>query len=75
MLDPAKPNKLTILGKDLVAWFNTSAQQWEVLEDRCPHRQVQEEGLVGSGCCEFRRGGARLRSCVLSPHFWLSKEQ
>jgi len=39
MLDTEKPNKITLLGKDLVAWFNSrGSQSWEVVEDRCPHR-------------------------------------
>ncbi|KAF5843468.1 hypothetical protein DUNSADRAFT_15763 [Dunaliella salina] len=38
MLDTAKPNKITLLGKDLVAWFDAPSQSWEVVEDRCPHR-------------------------------------
>jgi len=38
MLDTLRPNKITLLGKDLVAWYNVASQSWEVAEDRCPHR-------------------------------------
>eukprot|EP00967_Tisochrysis_lutea_P061112 scaffold78273_cov15-Tisochrysis_lutea.AAC.1 len=51
MLDTEKPNKITLLGKDLVAWFNSrGSQSWEVVEDRCPHSTegLAMPGVIGS---------------------------
>ncbi|WIA30048.1 hypothetical protein OEZ86_000143 [Tetradesmus obliquus] len=45
-LDAAKPNKVTLLGKDYVLWAD-AAGQWRCFEDRCPHRLATlSDGLV-----------------------------
>ncbi|KAF5843469.1 Rieske [2Fe-2S] iron-sulfur domain-containing protein, partial [Dunaliella salina] len=50
MLEKTKPNKVTLLGKDLVAWFDSAHQSWEVVEDRCPHRFAPlSEGRIVDG--------------------------
>ncbi|VEP11781.1 Ring-hydroxylating dioxygenase, large terminal subunit [Hyella patelloides LEGE 07179] len=52
-LDRAKPNKFTLLGIDLVIWWETATQSWRAFEDRCPHRlvplsegRINEDGLL-----------------------------
>ena len=37
-LDRAKPNAFTLLGQDLVIWWEEKTQSWQVFEDKCPHR-------------------------------------
>lgn len=55
-LDAGRPNKLTLLGEDLVAWKSGDGE-WRVFEDRCPHRNVPlSEGRVekdGSLFCSY----------------------
>ncbi|MDY6781526.1 MAG: Rieske 2Fe-2S domain-containing protein [Cyanobacteriota bacterium] len=50
-LDPAKLTPFTLLGQDLVIWYDPPAQTWRAFEDRCPHRlaplsqgRVNEDG-------------------------------
>ena len=52
-LDRTKPNKFTLLGIDLVIWWETATQSWRAFEDKCPHRlvplsegRINEEGLL-----------------------------
>jgi phenylpropionate dioxygenase-like ring-hydroxylating dioxygenase large terminal subunit len=37
-LDPSKPNTFTLLGRDLVIWWDKQGESWRVFEDKCPHR-------------------------------------
>ncbi len=37
-LDKAKPNKFTLLGQDLVLWWDSHAACWRAFADQCPHR-------------------------------------
>ena len=37
-LDTKKPHPVQLMGKDLVAWLDTTTNQWNVFEDACPHR-------------------------------------
>ncbi|ELR98633.1 Rieske 2Fe-2S domain-containing protein [Gloeocapsa sp. PCC 73106] len=47
-LDPTKPNKIKLLGKNLVLWQKQKGQ-WSCLEDFCPHRGAPlSEGRVES---------------------------
>ena len=39
-LDPARPSAFTLLGDDLVLWFDRSAGSWRAFADVCPHRLV-----------------------------------
>ncbi|MEY4297253.1 MAG: hypothetical protein RLZZ423_432 [Cyanobacteriota bacterium] len=39
-LDPARPTPFTLLGQDLVLWFERSSGQWRAFADVCPHRLV-----------------------------------
>ena len=39
-LDPSRPTPFTLLGQDLVLWFERSSAQWRALADVCPHRLV-----------------------------------
>jgi len=39
-LDPQRPTPFTLLGQDLVLWFDRAAQQWRAFADVCPHRLV-----------------------------------
>ncbi|KAK8954888.1 hypothetical protein KSP39_PZI002280 [Platanthera zijinensis] len=37
-LDKRAPRAVTVLGLDLVVWWDREEGQWRVFEDRCPHR-------------------------------------
>src|SRR6476661_8877261 len=52
-LDKTKPNKFTLLGQDLVLWWDSQANCWRAFEDQCPHRlaplsegRIAEDGLL-----------------------------
>lgn len=52
-LDKTKPNKFTLLGQDLVLWWDAQATCWRAFEDQCPHRlaplsqgRIAEDGLL-----------------------------
>ncbi|BAU14665.1 pheophorbide a oxygenase [Leptolyngbya sp. NIES-3755] len=52
-LDKTKPTKFTLLGQDLVIWWDAKAQSWRAFEDQCPHRlaplsegRIAEDGLL-----------------------------
>lgn len=52
-LDKAKLTKFTLLGQDLVIWWDQQAQCWRAFEDQCPHRlaplsegRIAEDGLL-----------------------------
>ena len=67
-LDKTKPNKFTLLGQDLVLWWDR-AGCWRAFDDQCPHRlaplsqgRIAEDGLLecpyhgwafqGNGSCD-----------------------
>ena len=63
-LDAEAPNEMKVLGKKLVAWLDTTTNEWRVLEDSCPHRRaplslgyVQKDGTLA---CRFT--GGRLKA-------------
>ncbi|MFM7427131.1 MAG: Rieske 2Fe-2S domain-containing protein [Elainella sp.] len=37
-LDRTRPTKFTLLGQDLVLWWDVTAQSWRAFVDQCPHR-------------------------------------
>jgi phenylpropionate dioxygenase-like ring-hydroxylating dioxygenase large terminal subunit len=39
-LDPARPSPFTLLGEDLVLWWERSSACWQAFRDICPHRLV-----------------------------------
>lgn len=52
-LDKSKLTKFTLLGQDLVIWWDTQAACWRAFEDKCPHRlvplsegRIAEDGLL-----------------------------
>ncbi|MDX1977807.1 MAG: Rieske 2Fe-2S domain-containing protein [Pseudanabaenaceae cyanobacterium bins.68] len=52
-LDPKQPHPFTLLGADLVIWWDQAAQQWRAFADQCPHRlarlsegRIAEDGLI-----------------------------
>jgi phenylpropionate dioxygenase-like ring-hydroxylating dioxygenase large terminal subunit len=52
-LDKTKPTSFTLLGRDLVIWWDNRSQSWSALEDKCPHRlaplsqgRIAEDGLI-----------------------------
>ncbi len=52
-LDKSKPTPFTLLGRDLVIWWDSTASCWRVFEDKCPHRlaplsegRIAEDGLL-----------------------------
>ena len=50
-LDRNRPTAFTLLGDDLVLWWDRAAQQWRAFADVCPHRLVplSEGRLNGAG--------------------------
>ncbi|MFN7678639.1 MAG: Rieske 2Fe-2S domain-containing protein, partial [Cyanobacteriota bacterium] len=50
-LDPAKPTPFTLLGDDLVLWWDRSGERWRAFADVCPHRLVplSDGRLNGAG--------------------------
>lgn len=52
-LDKSKPIAFTLLGEDLVIWWEEKTATWRVLLDQCPHRlarlsegRINEQGLL-----------------------------
>lgn len=52
-LDKTKPTPFTLLERDIVIWWDRSANSWRVLDDKCPHRlaplsqgRIAEDGLI-----------------------------
>jgi phenylpropionate dioxygenase-like ring-hydroxylating dioxygenase large terminal subunit len=52
-LDHHQPNKFTLLGIDLVIWWDAANNSWRAFQDRCPHRlvplsegRINEQGLL-----------------------------
>jgi phenylpropionate dioxygenase-like ring-hydroxylating dioxygenase large terminal subunit len=42
-----KPTAFTLLGQDLVIWWESSTYTWRVMEDKCPHRLARlSEGRI-----------------------------
>jgi len=39
-LDPDRPQAFTLLGEDLVLWYNRGGHGWRAFADACPHRLV-----------------------------------
>jgi phenylpropionate dioxygenase-like ring-hydroxylating dioxygenase large terminal subunit len=50
-LDRARPTPFTLLGTDLVLWWDRGAERWRAFVDVCPHRLVplSEGRLNGAG--------------------------
>lgn len=52
-LDKSKPARFTLLGQDLVIWWDQHAACWRAFADQCPHRlaplsegRIAEDGLL-----------------------------
>lgn len=46
-LDKTKPTPFTLLGKNIVIWWDRNKQNWQVFIDQCPHRLVPlSEGRI-----------------------------
>jgi phenylpropionate dioxygenase-like ring-hydroxylating dioxygenase large terminal subunit len=52
-LDQSQPTQFTLLGRDLVIWWDKVADRWRVFDDQCPHRlaplsqgRIAEDGLL-----------------------------
>lgn len=37
-LDRRQPTRFTLLGRDVVIWWDPQGESWRVFEDKCPHR-------------------------------------
>ena len=49
-LDPSRPTPFTLLGQDLVLWFERSSGTWRAFADVCPHRLVPlSQGRLSPG--------------------------
>jgi phenylpropionate dioxygenase-like ring-hydroxylating dioxygenase large terminal subunit len=53
-LDRTKPTPFTLLGVDIVLWWNASGGQWQAVVDQCSHRLVplSEGRIAADGCLE-----------------------
>jgi phenylpropionate dioxygenase-like ring-hydroxylating dioxygenase large terminal subunit len=53
-LDKTKPTKFTLLGQDLVIWWDREASCWRSFEDQCPHRlaPLSEGRIAADGLLE-----------------------
>ncbi len=48
-LDPLRPTAFTLLGQDLVIWWEPQTSSWRAMVDQCPHRLARlSEGRVNS---------------------------
>ncbi len=52
-LDKSKPTPFTLLGRDIVIWWDRQVKSWKIFEDQCPHRlaplsegRITDEGLL-----------------------------
>lgn len=52
-LDKSKLTRFTLLGRDLVIWWDKNADCWRAFDDKCPHRlaplsegRIAEDGLL-----------------------------
>ncbi len=52
-LDKSKPTPFTLLDRDIVIWWDSTASCWRVFEDKCPHRlaplsegRIADDGLL-----------------------------
>lgn len=52
-LSKSQPTPFTLLGRDIVIWWDKNASTWRVFDDKCPHRlarlsegRVAEDGLL-----------------------------
>jgi phenylpropionate dioxygenase-like ring-hydroxylating dioxygenase large terminal subunit len=46
-LDRTQPTPFTLLGEDLVIWWEPTTEQWRVFADQCPHRLARlSEGRI-----------------------------
>lgn len=52
-LDHSQPTQFTLLGRDIVIWWDKVADCWRVFDDQCPHRlaplsqgRIAEDGLL-----------------------------
>jgi len=52
-LDPKVPTPFTLLGEDIVLWWEQKSQTWHAMADQCPHRlaplsqgRIAEDGLL-----------------------------
>ncbi len=71
-LDRSRPQAFTLLGDDLVLWWDGAAQQWRAFADVCPHRLVplSEGRLNGAGELECPYHGWTFRgdgTCTAIP--------
>jgi phenylpropionate dioxygenase-like ring-hydroxylating dioxygenase large terminal subunit len=53
-LDRTKPMSFTLLGQDLVIWWDRTETTWRVFEDKCPHRlaPLSEGRIADDGALE-----------------------
>jgi phenylpropionate dioxygenase-like ring-hydroxylating dioxygenase large terminal subunit len=53
-LDPQRPTAFTLLGQDLVIWWEPKTTSWRAMRDQCPHRlaRLSEGRINGEGQLE-----------------------
>jgi phenylpropionate dioxygenase-like ring-hydroxylating dioxygenase large terminal subunit len=63
-LDRRRPNKITLLGKDFVVWYNQPLDTWTAFADICPHRLVP----LSEGRIETKSDDSQVLQCAY--HGW-----
>ncbi|CAM9621170.1 unnamed protein product [Chrysoparadoxa australica] len=58
IMDHNKPNAREVLGRKVVAWYDSTKDEWSVLDDQCPHRLASLSlGAVTEGSIRCRYHG------------------
>mmetsp|Transcript_7200 Transcript_7200/g.26473 ORF Transcript_7200/g.26473 Transcript_7200/m.26473 type:complete len:590 (-) Transcript_7200:118-1887(-) len=65
MLDPDRPNKIYLFGRELVAWKDHN-DRWNVFDDACPHRLAP----LSEGRIEPARDGSGRKELLCAYHAW-----
>ncbi|KAL3681130.1 hypothetical protein R1sor_024086 [Riccia sorocarpa] len=79
-MDKKQPYAETILGRDLVVWWDRNAGRWQVFDDMCPHRlaPLSEGRIHESGHLQCSYHGWTFNSCgscTMIPHLDKGKEK
>ncbi|OAE27387.1 hypothetical protein AXG93_2015s1140 [Marchantia polymorpha subsp. ruderalis] len=79
-MDKLQPRAETILGRDLVIWWDRNANRWQVFDDACPHRTapLSEGRIHESGHLQCSYHGWTFNSsgsCTMIPQLEKGREQ
>ncbi|KAG6541614.1 hypothetical protein Mapa_017007 [Marchantia paleacea] len=79
-MDKKQPLAETILGRDLVIWWDRNANRWQVFDDACPHRiaPLSQGRIHESGYLQCSYHGWTFNSsgsCTMIPQLEKGREQ